>query len=143
MATSQVHAVKTALVSTLTALWPKPVWVGYGHPGTLRVDDMIAVMDATAQQVGGPMGGPRVREESISAQLLFSVFRGGNDQATVTARAFALLAALETSLRTDPTLGITGARLGQVTAIDLAEEAQTSGRVTELAVTVQIVVRLA
>jgi len=143
MATSQVHAVKNALVTVLTALWPAPVWVGYGHPGTLRVNDMIAVMDATAVQVGGPMGGPRVREETIQAQVLFSVYRGGNDQATVTARAFAMLAALETSLRTDPTLGITGARLGQVTSIDLAEEASTSGRVAELAVAVQIVVRLA
>lgn len=143
MTTSQVHVVKTQLVAVLTSLWPAPVWVGYGHPGKVRENDMIAVMDATATQAGGPMGGNRLREETVQAQLLFSVYRGGNDQVTVTARAFELLAALETSLRTDPTLGITGARWGQVTDILLAEDAQAAGRVAELAVTVQIVVRLA
>ena len=144
MTTSTIPTIKTALVTILTALLPDPVWVGYGHPGTLRIDDMVAVMDARATQVVGPMGSNRVRDETVTVEITFSTYRGGNDQPTTTARVFTMLGLLETSLRSDPTLGlgITLCRGAQVSDIALAELAIPEGRVAEIAVTVTAICRL-
>ena len=141
MSTSQIPAVKTALVVLLGTLLPDPVWTGYGHPGTVRMDDMAAVMDARSSQAPATLGSGRNREETISVDVVFSTYRGGNDQATTTARVFAMLAALETSLRTDPTIGGI-VRTAQIADIALAEVSSPEGRVAELAVTIAAVVRL-
>ena len=141
MSTSAIHTVKTALVTILQGLFTDPVYVSYGHPGTIRMDDMVAVMDARSAQEWAGMGTSRPRDEAVTAQVVFSVFR--NDaQSVVTARAFAMLALLEDSIRTDPTLAVANARNAQITSIELTEDAMPAGRVSELAVTVAVMVRI-
>ena len=141
MTTSAIPLVKSGLVATLTSLLPAPVFVSYGHPGTLRVDDMVAVMDASAAQDWVVMTPSRPRDEVVTVDVVFSSYRDDTQQ-VVTERAFTMLGLLETYVRSDPSLGIAGGRMALVHDYDLAEQADASGRVAEIAVKVTLTVRI-
>lgn len=141
MTTSAIPLVKAGLVATLKTLLPDPVFVSYGHPGTYRTDDMVAVMDARSSQAHVVMTPTRPRDETVEVDVVFSTFRD-DTQDVVTARAFAMLALLETYIRSDPSAGISGGRMALVHDYALAEQAGVSGRVAEIAVKVTLTVRL-
>lgn len=141
MTTSAIPLVKSGLVATLTSLLPAPVFVSYGHPGTVRADDMVAVMNAHAAQNWVVMTPSRPHDETVTVDVVFSSYRDDTQQ-VVTERAFAMLALLETYARSDPSFGVAGGRLGLVHDYDLAELTDSSGHVAEIAVRVTVTVRI-
>lgn len=151
MAASAGPAVKSALVSALTtayAVSDPTVLVTYGHPGVVVVPDIVAVMGVEAEQDPGPMRvSPATREERLSVSVVLSAYVGGGQEAqrTVTERAYALLAVLETALRADITLGGV-CRKAQLTSYVLAEpddpDTLALGRVAEIAAVVAVETRI-
>jgi len=150
-------AVKAALVSALTTAFTADanVVVTYGHPGTTLSDqDYIGVMDVGAEQATGPLGVQRRREETLEATVQISCAMGGGPEAQqpVTERAFALLDTIQTTLRTDPSLG--GVSWSAELASYVAAEAiwwsppepgydpYAIGRLCEIAAVVKVVARV-
>lgn len=134
---SAAPAVKAALVTQLTTALGSSVLVCYGPPGTNQPDDIVAVLDMRADLAFLAMGGQR--EEDLSIDFKASVYRGGGAevQQTVTERAYALMAAVETYLKTtDPTIGGTVLTNSLVARYELTETASTEGRLADLDFTV-------
>lgn len=103
---------KLAFVSVARALWTETepeVLVTFGHPGMNAPNDIVAFLDLTSSQEPGPMGPRRARDETLTINVQFSIFRGGRGDEVETmcsARAYKLLDDLETYVRvTDTTLG--------------------------------------
>jgi hypothetical protein len=145
---SKAPAVKAALFALCQTLYPAPIQVSYGHPGTDLESDIVSVAAVRATQEVATMSPQRNREETISVDVVFSCFAGGGPevQQTVTERAYALCALLENYLQTtDYTLSGT-ARLARVTGADLYEsddaELLALGRLSELTATVHVEVRI-
>jgi len=145
---SKAPAVKAALFALCQTLYPAPIQVAYGHPGTDLESDIVSVGSVRATQKIATMSPQRNREETISVDVVFSSFAGGGPevQQTVTERAYALCALLENYLQTtDYTLSGT-ARLARVTGADLYEsddaELLALGRLSELTATVHVEVRI-
>jgi hypothetical protein len=154
MATSSVtaaQAFKAALADQMTALVAgQDVLVTFGHPGDElgNWDDVVSFADTGAEQVSGPMGTNRSREETLRQTVWVSIFRpGGADQERVASdRAYELLGLLEHHVRfTDTTLGgvvrqcfLTGhTSTGQTDPGELA-----SGRLIEIEATFTAQVRV-
>ena len=145
---SKAPAVKAALYALCQTLYPAPIQVAYGHPGTDLESDIVSVGAVRATQEIATMSPQRNREETLTVDVIFSCFTGGGteSQQTVTERAYALCALLENYLQTtDYTLSGT-ARLARVTGADLYEsddaELLALGRLSELTATVHVEVRI-
>ena len=139
---------KAALYALCQTLYPAPIQVAYGHPGTDLESDIVSVGAVRATQEIATMSPQRNREETLTVDVIFSCFTGGGteSQQTVTERAYALCALLENYLQTtDYTLSGT-ARLARVTGADLYEsddaELLALGRLSELTATVHVEVRI-
>lgn len=140
MSGTKAAAFKLGLVDALTAAMPSGVLVTYGHPGALSADDIVAVRSVSSDLAVATMSTNRSREETLTARVTFSCWRGGTDQQTVTERAYALLELLDTSLRvTDITVGGT-VRDSMISGHELAEGEEpddlTRGRIAEIDVTI-------
>ena len=141
---SAAPAVKAALVTALTSAFGTTVQVNYGPPGSAQSDDIIAVLDVRVTEVVATMGN-RSREETLEIDVVVSSYRGGGTeiQQTVTERAYAVLAALETYLKTtDPSIGGTVRSNAGVIRHDMNEDSFATGRVTEIAATVLAFARI-
>lgn len=144
-------AMKGALLTACQGIYPAPVKVCYGHPGTNLPDDIVSIGNITSDSVVGPLGTARTREESLSIEVTFSCFRGGSDQQVVTERAYELLAMLEAYLTDAGTssslqLSLAGTvRRAWVTGHILAEteaDLLSQGRVAEITAVVAADVRI-
>lgn len=139
---SAAPAVKAALVTALAAIVDADTLVSYGNPGPEYPEDVIAVMDVESASNRDPQTLDRTRTETLNLSLSISCARGGGAevQQTVTERAYALLALVETYVKTtNPTLG--GLVWGDAVVIahTLSEAIATNGiaRIAELYATVQ------
>lgn len=141
---SAAPAAKAALVSMMTtALSAQSVRVFYGHPGFIPDGDIVAVTNVIGEQEPGPLrAAPATREETLRLIVVVSCYRGGGTgaQQAATERAFALLALVESAIRTDVTLGGT-VRMAQVESFELDEpddpDILAKGRVAEISVVVR------
>lgn len=145
---SKAPAVKAALFTLCQSLYPVPIQVAYGHPGTDLESDIVSVGAVHSTQEIATMTTARNREEMITVDVVFSCFAGGGAevQQAVTERCYTLCALLENYLQTtDYTLAGT-ARLARVTGADLIESDDPDllalGRLSELTATVQVQVRI-
>ena len=147
-----VTAVWANLYAVCQSLYPPPVLVSFGDPGTYQPDVIVAVMGGAAT-VGQPVMTPtRPQEFVVTTEIIFSVFAPGGDptqQASSTA-AWVMHDQLVAWLRTSPNETLSGAcRSAFVTAetvvfsnaFDPVSNNQT-GCVTELTATVTAHVRI-
>lgn len=149
---SAAPAFKAALYNACRTLFPEPAYVSYGHPGTVRRDDMVAVMNVTSEQEVATMSAQRRREETLTAEVVFSYWAGGSDQQAVTERAYAALATLEDYLQDGGTIASIQITLGgtvrdcKVTGHVLEEaddpDLLAQGRLADITATVQARVRI-
>lgn len=149
---SAAPAFKAALVSVCRTLFPEPAYVSYGHPGTVRRDDMVAVMNVTSEQEIATMSAQRRREETLTVEVVFSYWAGGSDQQAVTERAYAALAELEDYLQDSGTIASLQITVGgtvrdcMVTGHVLEEaddpDLLATGRLADITATVQARVRI-
>ena len=102
-------ALKDAFVSAARTLWAgTDVQVAFGHPGQTQTDDIVAFGRVTSSQEVATMGTNRSREETLTLDVVISIFRGGGPEmeAIASARGYALLGELEEFARkTDTTIG--------------------------------------
>jgi hypothetical protein len=111
MATSTFPAVKAALVAAL-ATAETPLQVSYGHPGTKYLEDeAIVVGDSDDMDQEWGLLGARGRDEKYSIKLEILVFKAYPSQQEATERAFTILAAVETTLRSNINLGVAARRV--------------------------------
>lgn len=102
---------KAALTDAMTDLVAaQEVLVTFGHPGASMGNwrDLVSFADVVSEQMPGPMGTNRSRNETLRQTVWVSVFRPGEaDQERVASdRAYELLGLLERYVRvTDTTLG--------------------------------------
>lgn len=106
---SAAPAFKTALVAAIkTAINDPAVLITYGHPGQELADDMVGVNKITSGQAPATMSTNRTREETLTAEVIVSCYRGGGQEAEQVAgdRAYYLLGLIENHVRAvDTTLG--------------------------------------
>lgn len=106
---STVPAVMQALVAGITTQVNDPeVLVTYYEEGTWKPNDIITVgtVNRTVLATGVVgSGAAGWLHEEYTVEVKVSSYIGGDDPATITARAWALTAAVETFVRTDPSLG--------------------------------------
>lgn len=146
---SAAPAVKAAVHAlVVTALASEPtVLVSYGQPaadGTPLPNDVVGVLGVEGTTEPGPMATTRPRDETLRVTVLVSSWRGGGPevQQTVTERAYALLALVESAVRANPTLGGT-VRTAAVVEHDLAEDIPPQGgRVAEISAVIESVTRI-
>lgn len=152
MSVSKAPVFKAALVTALNSLMPSGTLVSYGHPGALSANDIVAVMNVTSNQDVATMSTNRSREETLTADVLISSWRGGTNQQTVTEHAYALLGLLETYLQDSGVVASLQITLGgivreaRVTSHQLAETADPDdlalGRIAEISAIVTAHVRV-
>lgn len=118
MGTSQVPALIDALVTRATAaLAAVPVDVRDGYGVTDDPSDflMVGIEEPTipaagfagsSDQVPGPFGTSRPRDENGAVWLAAYSWNGNNDQKAARDAAYSYMAAVEDILRADPNLGI-------------------------------------
>jgi hypothetical protein len=75
--------------------------------GVPSLTDVNAIAVGTFSQAVAPMGTTRPRDETGSINCVVMARNGQGDQGASCAAAFAYLALIEASLRTDPKLGVT------------------------------------
>lgn len=142
MTATVAGALRSALPAVIAAAIDDPaVQVGLGMPWPQTAQDLIAVGGVESQLEPGPMGPQRSRDETLTVEVLISVFRpGGQDQEQVASdRAYELLGAIERHLRmVDPTVGglvraclLTGHRMES----DPFDDGTGMGRVVEVLAT--------
>lgn len=147
MADPTAAAIKSALVAKCVTLFPA-AQVTWGAPSSYLADDIIAVQDISATYEMASMGSARSRREAYTVTVTISVYRGGDDQSAVTLAALGYLEDLETGLRADQTLGVTGVWSIILGGFDLAEELSTDqtgavlGRVCEVSCSVNVQARI-
>lgn len=110
MASASVAAAfKDGFVAAAEALWAgTDVQVAFGHPGQSQADDIVAFGRVSTEQDVATLGSNRSREETLTLDVVFSIFRGGGPDMEKVAsdRGYALLGQLETFARvTDTTIG--------------------------------------
>jgi len=99
---------KAALVTAIKTLVEPEVLVTYGHPGIELADDMIGVTRVAVKQDFATLGTNRTREETLTADVVISCYRGGGPEMeqVVGDRVYDLLGRIEFYVRrTDTTLG--------------------------------------
>ena len=108
---TQAAAFKSAMIAAAHTLWDgsdTAVDIVNGHPGVTQVDDIVSFGEVTAEQEPGVIGPRRQRRETLTLEVVFSIYRaGGRDMEQVAFdRAYALLGELERHVRvTDTSLG--------------------------------------
>ena len=145
MATSKGKILKANLFTLCQSLFPPPVLVSYGLPTNDQPNDIVAITEAgTADQERGSQeartyGTNRSRDETTYISILISSWRGTTDQQIVTELVFDAMATIETSLRSDPTIG--GAvREADIDAWALTEtdfQDLSQGRYAEISVSIR------
>lgn len=117
--TSTIPAFKAALFAALLA---RPaladVQVSYGSPNPNPRPEFIWLHDVDGAQEARALG-RLARREDMSLEVRISVVKQGRDQQAATERAFALLAELEDTVRTDPALDAQYAGAGQILAAQI------------------------
>lgn len=107
--TSTVDTVKDYLVTNIaTQINDSTVLVSYDAPGPNLPDDIVVVGDIDVDDVQAHFvgsGGAHWLNESYKVQITISVYRGGDNASLTWKRAKALSDAIDTLVRTDPTLG--------------------------------------
>ena len=149
---SAVPAAKAARISALTGMFPAPVLVSYGPPGSYQPDVIVAVMDARSGVERPVMGPARPKEETSDIDVVFSVWRAGTEsvQQAATEQAFTMLKTFTDWFKTAPNESLSGAcRDSWVSSYDLQESASLdpqsgapTGRIAEVTATVTIKARI-
>lgn len=149
---SAIPAVKAALVSALQGMFPAPVLVSYGPPGSYQPDVIVAVMDSRIQIERPVMSQARPREEVSEVDVVFSVWQAGTEtvQQSATEQAFSMLGTFADYFKTSPNekLGVSSVRESWVSAYDLQEstsydnEGAPSGRIAAITATVTVKARI-
>lgn len=147
MTIAPILAVKAALLSALTTLYPSSQ-VTYGMPGPeLSSLDLVVIAGANVVVERPTMGTARSREHVIQQEIIFSCWRpGGPTQQSATEASVAYLEQLSDYLRTSPNERLGGACRDSfistytVTETDDPDEAE-QGRRCDVAATVLIYVR--
>lgn len=132
---SAIPTVKAALVAQLGTLFPA-AQVCYGEPIQTLRDDIVAVMDSRDTPV--PDGIGRQRRSTIDVDVVFSVFRGGTDQAAAEALCDGMVEDFEAWLLANPSIG--GTAQGNAGVVSRSAETTQSakGAIAEQAVTVRV-----
>lgn len=105
------HQFKGAVFDAAATLWGTTfpaMLVSYGQPSTTVPDDVFMVLGVESELVPGAIGPQRQREETLTLETQFWIFRPGSEGAEREANDFlyARLGELEQHLRvTDTTLG--------------------------------------
>ena len=109
--TASALDVKAALVASLTDLFPDPVLVTWGRPGKFQPDDIVMVMGQRTVTERGPSGPRRPREDVVSTDVVFSIYRPGDEtqQRAASDRAYQMLETFQEWLRTRPNEELGGA----------------------------------
>lgn len=138
---SAAPAVKKAVKNALTLAFAADadVLVLHGHPGYPLPEnpDIVTVIGVSTEAEPGPLGPARRRDETLRVSVTLSSFVAGGPEAQTTAddRAYVLLAAIESALRTDPTLGgvCTEAAVESHESVDsVLPEVLATGRATDV-----------
>jgi hypothetical protein len=113
VSSSSINTVIPALVTLLQArpnLATVSVIEGPAEPSVRNREELILVLDAKGQQsVRAINATTQPRNEEYDVAVLISVLgETRNDQATLRARCFALMAEIEAQLRSDVHLGLVG-----------------------------------
>lgn len=99
---------KDAMVDVAHTLWDgTDVQIAYGHPGQTQLNDIVAFGRVTSQQEAAAYGPLRPREETLTLDVIFSIYRPGGPEMekTCTDRGYELLGQLENYVRaTDTTV---------------------------------------
>lgn len=109
MAVSSIPTLKANLKSALDTLAAtngnalQGVQIAYGAPLPNPEREYVWIDNVDGDQQWAAIGHLRKEEEYVVEVLFHSTFEG-TDQQTATERVFAMAAALETQLRTDPTV---------------------------------------
>jgi len=143
MAVSTVPALKGALKAALEARTGlHDVLIAWGWPRSPR-PEMILLGDVPdcKQEPAAMRAGGHTREESYDLSVLIRVERKILDQTTVTQRAYAIAAEIESLLRSDVTVGGT-VRVAQFGAGKLEEQASDEARVALLEVLIYCEARI-
>lgn len=111
MSSSSINTVIPTLVTLLQAragLSGVSVVEGPGEPSVMEREEVIMVLDADGDQsVRALNATTQPRNEEYDLAIVVSVVgETRNDQATLRARCFALVAEIEAQLRSDPHLGL-------------------------------------
>lgn len=155
MGHSAIPAVIDALVERATAALPNiNVYDGFGIPGDLDEDAlMIGVGDRSASapansagssQTMAVLGPDRSRDQTGSVTCVALSWNGDADQKAARDAAYAVVAAVEDLLRTDPTLGVAapGRSVCQMGSEDLDQGQYEGGADALIIFTVEFAVRL-
>lgn len=150
---SAVPAAKAALVTALRGLFPSPVLVSYGLPGSYQPNVIVAVMDARIGIERPVMSQARPREEISEIDVVMSVWQGGTEtvQQSATEQAFTMLGQFTDYFKTSPNekLGVASIRESWVSSYELAESVSydaesgaPTGRVAEITAVVTVKARV-
>ncbi|MBX3435956.1 MAG: hypothetical protein KF861_00475 [Planctomycetaceae bacterium] len=143
---------KNALFAAAKTMWATTepeVQVAFGHPGKTQVDDIVALGRVTSRQDPATLSTNRSREEVLTVEVMFSIYRGGtgNDvEQACSDRGYKLLDDLAEYVRvTDTTVGGT-VRECFLTSVDSEGETDASvlakGRLIETLATFTAVTRI-
>lgn len=146
---SAAPAFKDALFTVCQTLFAGDgVQVSFGHPGQSQINDIVAVTRVSSQQEPITLTPRRTREETLTAEVVFSVYRGGGPdmEQVCSDRAYALLAELEEYVRvTDTSLGsvVRHCFLVSTDSDGMTDEAfLANGRLIEVTATFEAVARI-
>jgi hypothetical protein len=132
---SAIPTVKAALVTQLGVLFTT-AQVCYGQPLKALRDDIVAVMDVRDQPI--PDGVRSERRSTLDIDVVFSVFRGGADQASAESVCDGMVEDFEAWLLANRDIAGTAQGNAGVVA-RTAETSQTArGALAEQAVTVRV-----
>lgn len=129
MSTSSIPTFKAALQTALVALQSSTlagVQVAYGSPMPSPQPELIMLADVQGNQSLVTLGRQR-RDEDYDLDVYVRVQRVTTDQKAVTERAFTIAGIVESSLRTDPTVGSV-VREAKVTQMGVQEFASDDGQ---------------
>ena len=143
---SAAKALKAAIVTAYTGLFPQPVLVTYGPEGTYQADDIVEVLGVTMTEGEGPMSPQRHRDHNFAVDGIINCYRGGGTevQQIVTERALDMLASIADYHQDSGTVGSTQLTLGgsvlwsRLATFEVAEEDEeiALGRTTVVGFTI-------
>lgn len=155
MGHSAIPAVIDALVERATAALPDiNVYDGFGIPGDLDEDALMIGVDAPSSpgsansagssQTMAVLGTDRARDQTGSVTCAALSWNGDADQKAARDAAYAVVAAVEDLLRTDPTLGVAapGRSVCQMGSETLTQSQYEGGTDALIIFTVDFAVRL-
>ncbi len=148
MTTAPILAVKAALLSALTTLYPT-AQVTYGDPGaSIQRPDLVILGHANVTVERPAMGTARPREHVIQQEITFSCWRPGaeDQQQPATEAAVTFMEQLSDYLRTSPNERLGGACRDSYISTYQVEEStdpdeMEQGRRCDVACTLLVLVR--